>query len=80
VIACFRKVQDWGYEAIVNEYRGFAGEKARPLDEASIGAYTPGRGIQKTAKRLKIASWVVVPDQLKTNAADEDPAPPGNKS
>jgi hypothetical protein len=61
MIACFRKVQAWDHQSIVNEYRSFAGKKARALDEEFIQTYTPPRDILATAKRLGVASWVAVP-------------------
>lgn len=74
MIACFRKVQAWDHQSIVNEYRSFAGKKARALDEEFIQTYTPPRDILATAKRLGVASWVAVPYPVTSNTADERPA------
>ncbi|KAJ5176304.1 tyrosine-protein phosphatase siw14 [Penicillium canariense] len=73
MIACFRKLQGWGHEAIVQEYREFAGHKPRPLDEAFVKAYIPRRGLRKAAKRKGIASWVAVPERLTSNGPDQRP-------
>lgn len=64
MVGCFRKLQGWTYEAIVAEYRSFAGKKARVLDEAFIQAYKPGRGVRKTVLRLNVPSWTAAPDHL----------------
>ncbi|KAJ5438863.1 uncharacterized protein N7458_009861 [Penicillium daleae] len=74
MIACFRKVQAWDHQSIVNEYRSLAGKKARALDEEFIQTYTPPRDILATAKRLGVASWVAVPYPVTSNTADEHPA------
>jgi hypothetical protein len=72
MIACFRKLQGWGRDAVLNEYRSFAGKKARPLDEAFIAAYSPLRSIGEKAKRLNIAAWVTVPDRPTNSKASSE--------
>ncbi|GLI77649.1 tyrosine-protein phosphatase siw14 [Penicillium ochrochloron] len=67
MVGCFRKVQGWSHSNIISEYRSFAGDRARSSHEAFIQAYTPGRGICKAGKRLNVASWVVLPDRLRTD-------------
>ncbi|KAJ5368289.1 uncharacterized protein N7496_008049 [Penicillium cataractarum] len=73
---CLRKLQGWSHPEIVEEDRSFAGLKSRILDEMFIEAYKPGRGIQKTAKRLNVKRWARVPDQLSEDAAIERPVLP----
>ena len=36
MVACYRKLQGWTNAAIITEYRRYAEEKFRPLDEAFI--------------------------------------------
>jgi tyrosine-protein phosphatase SIW14 len=58
MIACFRKLQGWGRDAVLNEYRSFAGEKVRPLDEAFIAAYSPSRSISEKGQALEYCLMV----------------------
>ncbi|CAF9926517.1 MAG: hypothetical protein ALECFALPRED_003460 [Alectoria fallacina] len=39
MIACYRKMNGWTDAAIITEYRTFAGDKFRPLDEAFITSF-----------------------------------------
>lgn len=39
VIACYRKIHSWTTGAILTEYRKYAGNKFRALDEKFIGAF-----------------------------------------
>ena len=39
MVACYRKLQGWSTAAIITEYRRYAEEKFRPLDEAFITAF-----------------------------------------
>lgn len=39
MVACYRKLNGWTDAAIITEYRTFAGEKFRPLDEAFIASF-----------------------------------------
>ncbi|CAF9914627.1 hypothetical protein IMSHALPRED_001964 [Imshaugia aleurites] len=39
MIACYRKLNGWTDAAIITEYRAFAGDKYRPLDEAFIASF-----------------------------------------
>ena len=39
VIGCYRKINDWTMEQILEEYRKYAGRKARDLDERYIGLF-----------------------------------------
>jgi len=41
VVGCFRKLQHWSLTSIFEEYRRFAGTKARQLDEQYIELYQP---------------------------------------
>lgn len=41
VVGCFRKLQLWTLTSIFEEYRRFAGTKARQLDEQYIELYVP---------------------------------------
>ncbi|KAI9290275.1 tyrosine phosphatase family-domain-containing protein [Umbelopsis sp. AD052] len=36
MIGCFRKLQNWNFSSIVNEYRSFAGTKSRHVNEQFI--------------------------------------------
>lgn len=64
MVACFRKVQGWAHKDIMDEYRSFAGDKARPLDDAFVQAYSPSQAIREAAKFKNIAAWTVAPDEL----------------
>lgn len=39
MVACYRKLQGWTNAAIITEYRRYAEEKFRPLDEAFITSF-----------------------------------------
>lgn len=39
MVACYRKLTGWTDAAIITEYRTFAGDKFRPLDEAFIASF-----------------------------------------
>lgn len=39
MVACYRKLNGWTDAAIITEYRTFAGDKFRPLDEAFIATF-----------------------------------------
>lgn len=39
MVACYRKLQGWTTAAIITEYRRYAEEKFRPLDEAFITSF-----------------------------------------
>lgn len=39
MVACYRKLHGWTDAAIITEYRKFAEEKFRPLDEAFIRSF-----------------------------------------
>ncbi|OQD67775.1 hypothetical protein PENPOL_c003G10599 [Penicillium polonicum] len=56
VVACFRKLQGWEHSAIIDEYRLYAGHKARPLDEEFIRLYEPGATTQ-IAREANVAGW-----------------------
>lgn len=73
MVGCLRKVQGWDHRKIVDEYMHYAGRKARPLDEAFIQAYNPRQGIRRTAKRLNVASWVAVPDEMTVHTSEDRP-------
>jgi hypothetical protein len=56
-------LQGWVHKDIMTEYKSFAGEKARPMDDAFAQAYSPSQGIRKAAQLNNIAAWTVAPDQ-----------------
>ncbi|KAJ5426805.1 hypothetical protein N7465_001875 [Penicillium sp. CMV-2018d] len=56
VVACFRKLQGWEHSAIIDEYRLYAGHKARPLNEEFIRLYEPG-AITQIAREANVAGW-----------------------
>lgn len=72
MIACFRKVQGWALNAIIAEYRQFAGDYACALDEDFIKAYNP-HGMKRRAARVHVATWVANDERLTSNTADERP-------
>lgn len=39
MVACYRKLQGWTTAAIITEYRRYAEEKYRPLDEIFIASF-----------------------------------------
>ncbi|KAH0792972.1 tyrosine phosphatase [Histomonas meleagridis] len=41
VVGCLRKLQNWSLTSIFDEYRCFAGAKARPIDEQYIELFDP---------------------------------------
>ncbi|KAJ5963543.1 uncharacterized protein N7479_003419 [Penicillium vulpinum] len=43
VVGCFRRLQGWKLENILEEYRMYAGTKFRLLDEEFIERYEPGQ-------------------------------------
>ncbi|KAJ5673907.1 hypothetical protein N7462_009346 [Penicillium macrosclerotiorum] len=76
IIGCFRKLQGWDHASIIEEYREFAGDKARALDEDFIQAYEPRRGMKKQARRKQVATWIQAPERLTSNTPDERPLLP----
>ena len=68
MVACYRKLQGWTNAAIITEYRRYAEEKFRPLDEAFITSFnaTAARqllnGAQITYAPLEVK---VVPLEIK---------------
>lgn len=53
---CFRKLQGWEKQDIVDEYVRFARPKQRPLDEAFIEAFDPSN-LTHLAKTCGAKSW-----------------------
>jgi hypothetical protein len=41
LIACLRKMQGWSLQSALEEYRDYAGSKARALDEQYIDQFNP---------------------------------------
>ena len=62
MVACYRKLHGWSNAAIITEYRRYAEEKFRPLDEAfitsfnAIAALQLLNGIQVTYALLEVKS------------------------
>ena len=46
MVACYRKLQGWTNAAIITEYRRYAEEKFRPLDEAFIASFNANATLQ----------------------------------
>ena len=74
MVACYRKLHGWTTAAIITEYRKFAEQKFRPLDEAFMRSFNAEHASQ-------ILSGVNVPyvplsDEAPTNMASILPTPP----
>ena len=46
MVACYRKLHGWTNTAIITEYRRYAEEKFRPLDEAFITSFNASAALQ----------------------------------
>ena len=46
MVACYRKLHGWTNAAIITEYRRYAEEKFRPLDEAFITSFNASAALQ----------------------------------
>ena len=46
MVACYRKLHGWSNAAIITEYRRYAEEKFRPLDEAFITSFNASAALQ----------------------------------
>lgn len=53
---CFRKLQGWEKQDIVDEYIRFSRPKQRPLDEAFIEAFDPSN-LSNLAKACDVKLW-----------------------
>ncbi len=74
MVACYRKLHGWTNAAITTEYRKFAEEKFRPLDEAFMRSFN-------TEVASQILSGVNVPyvplsDEASSNKKSKLPTPP----
>ncbi|CAI7601666.1 unnamed protein product [Penicillium palitans] len=54
LVACFRELQGWEHSAIIDEYRLYAGQKARQLE--FIRLYELG-AISQIAYEANVAGW-----------------------
>ena len=56
---------------IMTEDRSFARDRARPIDDIFVQAYSPSQAVREAAKFKNIAAWTVAPDELTVIALNE---------
>ncbi|KAL4889032.1 tyrosine phosphatase family-domain-containing protein [Aspergillus ambiguus] len=56
VVACFRKLQGWHHDDVINEYLKYACPKSRVLDLEYIGAFDPST-LAPRARAVDASSW-----------------------
>ena len=74
-MACYRKICDWTTPAIIAEYRKYAGNKARPLDEKFIDGFDETSIFNGVGSVPIIPGLPTPPASLKDDLRDEDSTP-----
>ena len=83
MVACYRKLHNWSTAAIITEYRRYAEEKFRPLDEAFISSFNATvanqilRGADVKYFPLEVKPVLPTPPPSEKEAEDEWPSPVG---
>jgi hypothetical protein len=74
MVACYRKLHGWTNAAIVTEYRKFAEQKFRPLDEAFMRSFNAELASQ-VLNGVNVP-YIPLSDKAPTDKASILPTPP----
>lgn len=83
MVACYRKLHGWSNAAIITEYRRYAEEKFRPLDEAFICSFNAPvasqilKGVNVRYFPLDVKPVLPTPPPSEKETEDEWPSPLG---
>ncbi|PLB38941.1 tyrosine phosphatase family protein [Aspergillus candidus] len=80
VVACFRRLQGWALQDVIDEYLKYSTPKSRTLDVRFIGLFDSSR-LSQLAQHSGVASWASSTMHLKTQSEhnEREQIPPNRR-